>query len=130
MSQMVLHTGIMNSMKSPSFDEKEGIFSCDFWFDRNFPGFSGHFPGNPVLPAVVQLAAVRILSEKMFQVPLKLKKIERARFKSIVLPEEEISISGTVSKNDDIISVTFSIAKESGDVASGSLLLEPDKPIP
>ncbi|MBW1776649.1 MAG: hypothetical protein JRI76_04975 [Deltaproteobacteria bacterium] len=44
-----------------------GVFvSARFFFDSRFIGFSGHFPGYPLLPAFVQIAgAARLIRDTM-----------------------------------------------------------------
>ena len=38
------------------------VIQGTFTFPPDFIAFAGHFPGQPILPAVVQLAAVRLLA--------------------------------------------------------------------
>ena len=40
----------------------DGSYSAAITFDPAFTGFDGHFPGNPVVPAVCQLSAVEVLA--------------------------------------------------------------------
>lgn len=63
------------------------------------PWFSGHFPGNPVLPAVAQLAIVFDVIELgsgRKRVP---ETIQRAKFRRIIRPDESIHI--TASRIDE-----------------------------
>lgn len=35
-----------------NIEQKNGEVSAEVVIDKNLPSFSGHFPGNPILPAV------------------------------------------------------------------------------
>ncbi|WP_298037302.1 hypothetical protein [uncultured Desulfuromonas sp.] len=62
-------------------------------FEADFPGFDGHFPGYPVLPAVVQMLTAALLAEEFAGVPLRLARVERARFLVQLRPGQEITVS-------------------------------------
>ncbi len=59
-------------------------------FPPSFCGFTGHFPGNPILPAIVQLATVRSLAEQALQKRLLPETYSRTKFRSMVRPNQEI----------------------------------------
>ena len=50
--------------------------------------YSGHFPGRPVTPGVIQIQIVHELSEKHFQQKLKLLTLAQCKFLKILNPEE------------------------------------------
>lgn len=60
-----------------------------FRFGKDFTGFTGHFPGNPVLPAFVQICMSRLLwtacSKGQFIV-------KSAKFMQPIGPDEEIIV--------------------------------------
>jgi len=60
-------------------------------FQPSFHGFSGHFPGKPILPAVIQLLAVRSLLETALGQSFRLRSVDRTRFKAMILPEEIVA---------------------------------------
>ncbi|MEE9312237.1 MAG: hypothetical protein V3V10_07455 [Planctomycetota bacterium] len=64
--------------------------------------FQGHFPEAPVLPAFVQLRAVRLLVESELSGPIEVLEVSRAVFKSRAEPEKllefEIKIDGDKAK--------------------------------
>ncbi len=62
-------------------------------FAPDFIGFSGHFPGNPILPAIVQVCAVVSLAEEEEGKPLRLAAVRSAKFLSPIRPGEEVSTS-------------------------------------
>lgn len=79
--------------KIDSRNEKTLNLSSVFVFSDSFPGFDGHFPGQPVLPAIIQLAAVRYIAERGFGQPLSPINYGRTKFRGIIQPDEEIEIT-------------------------------------
>lgn len=64
-----------------------------YLFTPGFPGFSGHFPGDPVLPAIVQLMAVVSFASERSGIPLKLAAVATAKFLSPIRPDEEVLVT-------------------------------------
>lgn len=56
------------------------------------PWFAGHFPGNPVLPAIAQVSIVFDMICRWNNKPIFLKAIHRVKFKRVILPDEEMEI--------------------------------------
>ncbi len=72
----------------------------EYVFPPSFLGFQGHFPGKPVLPAVVQIMIFReSISEKLAQ-NLKLEMMTRAKFLEVISPETPITAIWTVKEKD------------------------------
>jgi 3-hydroxyacyl-[acyl-carrier-protein] dehydratase len=63
-----------------------------YCFSDDFPGFSGHFPGYPILPAVVQLVATLCLIEEQKGHSLNLDSVQNAKFLQEIRPGHEILI--------------------------------------
>jgi 3-hydroxyacyl-[acyl-carrier-protein] dehydratase len=67
-----------------------------FRFDEGFPGFEGHFPGRPLLPAVVQVMAALLVAEEAWGTetggPLS---VDRAKFLLPLEPGVEIRVQCT-----------------------------------
>ncbi len=61
-------------------------YSARAWLPSCFGGFSGHFPGFPILPAVVMVLWARVLAETALGVPLTPTEITRAKFGSPAKP--------------------------------------------
>lgn len=66
-----------------------------FTFPSSFSGFDGHFPGNPLLPGVIQnlmgeSACAEALKKEFPREHLRLESITRCKFLRPVRPEEEI----------------------------------------
>ncbi|ALC16007.1 3-hydroxymyristoyl/3-hydroxydecanoyl-(acyl carrier protein) dehydratase [Desulfuromonas soudanensis] len=62
-------------------------------FPADFPGFAGHFPGAPIVPAVVQIRTVQALFEMDGGRSTTLLGVENAKFLLQLQPEEEIEVS-------------------------------------
>jgi 3-hydroxyacyl-[acyl-carrier-protein] dehydratase len=63
-----------------------------FCFAPEFPGFSGHFPGYAVLPAVVQVLTAILVAEELAAVPLRLVGVDGAKFLRQLRPGDAISV--------------------------------------
>jgi 3-hydroxyacyl-[acyl-carrier-protein] dehydratase len=72
-------------------DDAQTVTRC-YSFAPGFAGFSGHFPGNPILPAIVQLLTVVSLIEEHSGKEQQLMAVEDAKFLNPVLPDQEILI--------------------------------------
>jgi 3-hydroxyacyl-[acyl-carrier-protein] dehydratase len=79
----------------------DGAFSAAIVFGRDFTGFKGHFPGRPVLPGVCQILALSVLAGKALKRNLRLTEVSRAKFLSVVEPDEETSFEFSLSGNPD-----------------------------
>ena len=81
-------------------------------FGPGFIGFSGHFPGNPVLPAIVQIRAVVSLAEEESGKMLRLAAVRSAKFLAPIRPDEDvwIRVRRRVDSGMDICDATLSVA--------------------
>lgn len=70
----------------------DGSWSRRCCFAPDFPGFAGHFPGYPVLPAVVQVLAAMVLVEAVRGRRQRLQQIDNAKFLIQLHPQEEIAV--------------------------------------
>ena len=61
-------------------------------FSDDFVGFAGHFPGHPILPAIVQLQCVVCLAGEHTGMPLRLAAVEDAKFLLPIGPDQEILV--------------------------------------
>lgn len=53
----------------------------------------GHFPGQPVLPGVVQVHWAVSLATILFDIPLTFQAIENLKFQSVVLPNTQLTLN-------------------------------------
>lgn len=85
------------------------------------PWFSGHFPGNPILPGIAQLEMIVKLISEATGTPLKLTGMSRVKFRKIVRPGDLLDIQVAPGMKKD--QYTFRIVGDKEDVCSGSIFL-------
>lgn len=79
----------------------EGLKSCSnngpdevvavFGFPPDSRIFEGHFPGNPILPGVYQLEAVKFAVERALSCTCRLKSVASIKFFQPILPDQEFT---------------------------------------
>jgi uncharacterized membrane protein/3-hydroxymyristoyl/3-hydroxydecanoyl-(acyl carrier protein) dehydratase len=79
------------------------------------PAFAGHFPGSPVLPAVVLLERVIEAAEKLYGGPLAVVEMPRAKFVSPLMPGD----SATIRLRRERDFVHFEVHRGANRVAQG-----------
>lgn len=86
-----------------------------FCFDESFLGFAGHFPGYPILPAILQTLVVQILAEQVARESLQFQSLQRAKFTRQIRPEETIDVSLTLKETNNRLhcSAQLSVGQES-----------------
>ena len=88
---------------------KPGEISGSFVPDPDFPGFQGHFPGNPILPGACLIeAAVQLVAQGTGQ-NLVLAEVERLKFFSPVSPGNEVKLFFNIEQLPDAISAKGSM---------------------
>ncbi len=105
-------------------DRDQGTITAELCCPADFPAFDGHFPGQPVLPAVIQLVVVRMLAAELLQVPLETVKTGRMKFKGMVQPGERIQVQVSLEKVDDQWLAAFKLSKPEADVSSGTIIFK------
>ena len=71
---------------------EEGAAFGRYFFPADFVGFEGHFPGYPVLPAIVQVLAALDVAERVEAGGLRLTKMDKAKFHVRISPHQEIRV--------------------------------------
>lgn len=76
------------------FDHSIEAYNARFTFllERTFPWFKGHYPGNPVLPGVVQLHGAIQLGQKIFVDGACPHKVTQVKFKEMILPNASVML--------------------------------------
>ena len=69
-----------------------GLARRGYRFGPAFVGFQGHFPGHPILPALVQILTGVTLAEAWFEKPLDLVAIDNAKFLLPIYPERDLLV--------------------------------------
>ena len=89
----------------------DGSYSAVITFDPAFTGFDGHFPGNPIVPAVCQLSAVEILTHlALKRQDIKISTISLMKFRTPLLPNDTATITFTITQNDNDIIVKADVS--------------------
>ena len=63
-----------------------------FLFSGELPVFVGHFPGEPLVPGVFLIEAVRLAAERQAGRPLSIAQVVDARFSAPVRPHSEVGL--------------------------------------
>lgn len=79
----------------------DDCFTKNYVFPPSFVGFDGHFPGAPILPAVVQLMAGADAASEVSKTPLKTEGVSRAKFLRPIKPNECLSIQGSLKRKSE-----------------------------
>jgi hypothetical protein len=95
---------------------------ADFFFDQDFVGFDGHFPGNPMLPGVVQIMAAALTAAT--DGPKRLIQLRRTKFVSMVRPGDAMSVRARCRDLPEGILVDAECSTKDGLCAHIKLLLE------
>lgn len=92
-------------------------------FPLSFSGFQGHFPSQPVLPAVIQLTMVRLLAEKALNLLLFPSSYGRTKFRRIIEPERRVITELTLNVTENTVDCEFQLKQPDGQmICNGSNL--------
>lgn len=78
----------------------DGTLKARFTFPAEFLGFQGHFPGEPVLPAVCEIQAALVMLEAWEDRPAGLREIIQAKFSAPVTCDEELVYACAVTREE------------------------------
>jgi 3-hydroxyacyl-[acyl-carrier-protein] dehydratase len=87
------------------------------------PWFSGHFPGEPILPGVAQLEMALDAIKRLNRKSLRISGLKRVRFKQVIRPDEKLRITVAPHKKD-VLSYLFRIMVNGELVSNGILMVE------
>jgi len=85
------------------------------------PALPGHFPGYPVVPAVVLLDQVLAIAERWLARPLGVKALPHAKFLAPLMPGQE----ARVLLDLEAVALRFRVLSEAGLIAQGAFELAP-----
>ena len=98
-------------------------WSC-YLFDGEFPGFDGHFPGQPVLPGVCMLQAAVVTLEDWLVRSIRIQEISRARFVSPLGPGQELEVRCIQYKQADGVCRAHLALRGAGDRKTSECTLQ------
>jgi 3-hydroxymyristoyl/3-hydroxydecanoyl-(acyl carrier protein) dehydratase len=84
--------------------------------------FSGHFPGDPILPGVAQLAMVVDVLSSFTHATVKLSSVRRVRFRQIIRPNDPLKIHMKPMRNERGAFI-FKILTETDVASSGTIVM-------
>ncbi|WP_045223013.1 hypothetical protein [Desulfonatronum thioautotrophicum] len=90
-----IRDGILAARLGPTTWEDDQAIRQNFSFPPEFVGFAGHFPGEPILPAVVQIGTGAVLAKSFLTKetgPYRLETVTRAKFLRKLKPGETITV--------------------------------------
>lgn len=100
-------------------DGEEITAESQFVFQQSFSGFDGHFPGMPILPAIMQLAAVRLTVEMCTGNNYVLTGLDGNKFKGIIRPKDLLLVHVKVKNRDDGLRGSFTMTVDGNLMSSG-----------
>lgn len=100
----------------------DGKISADIKVKPDSPWFSGHFPDNPILPGIAQLAMVFDTIKQGTHKDFKITNVQKVRFKQIVRPGDQLKLTvQPISEN--LFYYSFRIMVKGDVVCTGTMLL-------
>ncbi len=125
MSRSPMQQALLERM-SPLVRHGDGTCEATFTFDRAFPGFDGHFPGNPIVPGICELSAVELMAQEATDNPrLRTAAILQVKFRAPLLPDDRAVFTLTLQEQEGrlIASATVRTAPEGPPLAKMRLAL-------
>jgi 3-hydroxyacyl-[acyl-carrier-protein] dehydratase len=91
--------------------------------DADSPWFSGHFPGDPILPGIAQLGMVLDTIQEFEHGKCRVSQIKKARFKQMIRPNDPITIM-TTRRGQNPASYSFRVMVKGQLACTGLLIAE------
>ena len=87
--------------------EKDGKILASFTPSADFPAFRGHFPGNPILPGIAQIALITEILNRTNTSFFVLDTVKRVKFLAPSLPGKCLSaeVSCSPAEEEDAVCV-------------------------
>lgn len=74
-----------------------------FCFTEDFLGFAGHFPGYPILPAILQILMAQLVAEQIHGERLEFLSLERAKFTRELHPGDQIRVQVAFGEASELL---------------------------
>jgi 3-hydroxyacyl-[acyl-carrier-protein] dehydratase len=87
-----LQQAIVESAQECTRTPETGGVERTYRFAPEFLGFAGHFPGFPVLPALVQVLTAVSVAEALAGCPLGVETVENAKFLIQIAPGDPVTV--------------------------------------
>ncbi|SHI70659.1 hypothetical protein ACQ0P8_03480 [Halodesulfovibrio aestuarii] len=86
-----IEQSLMNALVGTITCTGESAEAC-YHLPEDFEGFNGHFPGHPILPAILQFMLGRLVCSALAGESLRVTSISRAKFSHEIQPEVDIYV--------------------------------------
>ena len=117
-----IEQALLESLTEYTVDRGEDIsVNGTFVFQPDFPCFQGHFPDQPILPGIIQMAAVRSLAVKALNRQLVPTTTGRIKFRGFIQPKEQMSITVNLKRHQMTWRAMFSISRGNETVSTGRI---------
>ena len=100
----------------------KGWMGRSFRFEREFVGFSGHFPGYPLVPAFVQVLASIVVMEGIKKTGLEIQGLDNAKFQREIRPGTSVTVECRETGDLPLVAFQARIRDEDGTAATFSVL--------
>ncbi len=118
---MTIRTDVDDAFRNDLHEVRAGVFSASFVFDSGLSVFAGHFPGNPLLPGIMQIEIVRRVAEAARACRFRIEAVSKAKFTGPIYPGDVISVE--VAFKDSDVSTSAAGALSVAGVAKASINL-------
>ncbi|RME73721.1 MAG: hypothetical protein D6785_16740 [Planctomycetota bacterium] len=121
---MTLRKDLNKTLVSCQFSQVEGLIEAVFVTLEDCKFFHGHFPDNPLMPAVLQMEWARILLDRTGFGSLQCLQIKKAKFHQPILPGEKVDFKMEIKKNKNILEAKCLLGKGNQKVSRFTLLFK------
>ncbi len=97
-----MRQAIIRSALAPA-NLAKGSAEQSFRFAEDFPGFAGHFPGYPILPAILQTLMAQLVAEQLYGQRLEFQSLERAKFRRELRPGDRIRVKVALREVSELL---------------------------
>jgi len=120
---MNLTTDLKNSLVACSGIQNQQI-TAQFCFSGDLDLFTGHFPGNPILPGIVQIEMVKFAVELAHGTLFWSRSIKKTKFARLIHPDIPIHLSIRLTPSDESLSVMATLKTEGQIAGKINLILQ------
>jgi 3-hydroxymyristoyl/3-hydroxydecanoyl-(acyl carrier protein) dehydratase len=92
-------------------------------FGSSFTGFQGHFPGTPILPAIIQIIAVRLAISEQRQKELQITQIARTKFMKTITSDVPVTMIWSVKEQGGSLKAKCTLETQNEAASSISMTL-------
>ncbi len=122
--KMTMHDDISGAMISVEQNKESGDITAKFCYSNEREVFSGHFPGMPIVPGIMQLEMVRFCVAAIMEKKYQIAGIKKAKFIFPIKPGDMIYINLTMNHKTNHIQIRAQLDIDGNTAAKIILKLE------